>query len=492
MAAVSARPRGALARSIGFVPILFQAVTDTGPGYSVLFAIPAGAAFAAGSLPLAVLLAAVAMMLMAVVVGQLGRKYPSAGGFYTYNTRAFGARWGFLTGWGIVFENMLVTALGPLASAFAVVALLQLANITTPWGLWFFVFLILGAFLHYRGVTISLRAGVILGGLEMGIFAVLALIFIIRAGSANTLSVFTTEHTVNTGGLLGSGLFLGMIWAIYAFIGFENALPMAEEALEPKRAPQIAVFTATVVIGVFYLLTTYAGAVGFGVKAMATYSATSWLSLANNLAPVAQVLVLLAVLNSSIAIYNAAGNASSRMLYAMGRSGVLPRRLGTVSEREKTPVVAVLTIAVTVCVVDGIVGIWQGGPINALGWLGVPIVLITLVLTYMTSCVAVIFIYSRQFRAELNIWLHVVIPVLAFLAMLGPIYIAATSFNLYPFNIAVWLSVAWIVIGAVIALVGSGRLFTAEGLASLVPTGMDDAPTDSSAVLASTPANRAE
>jgi amino acid transporter len=243
---------------------------------------------------------------------------------------------------------------------------------------------------------------------------------------------------------------------------------------------------------VFYLLTTYAGTVGVGIKGMATYTGNSWLGLANSLSPVAQVLVLLAVLNSSIAIYNSAGNASTRMLFAMGRSGVLPKPLATVSERHNTPVVAVFAIAIAVAVVDVIVGIWQAGPLNALGWIGVPIVLVAVVLTYMTSCVAVVVIYNRQFKAERNVWLHIVIPVIAFLGMLGPIYIAATSFNLYPFNIAVWLSVAWIVLGAVIAIVGGGRLFTAAGLASMVPSSLDSVAGDRPAAVPATPAIVAE
>jgi amino acid transporter len=469
MATASSASKGGLSRTVGFVPVLFQSMTDTGPGYSVLLAIPFGAAFAAGSLPLAVILATVAMFLMAFVVGQLALRYPSAGGFYTYASRAFGGRLGFITGWGIVFCNVLIAALGPLAVAYAMVPLLQLAGINTPWILWVVLASIGGALLLYRGTHFSLRTGVILGSLELGLFAILAIIFIAKAGSANTLSAFSPSHAING----TSGLFLGMIWAIYAFIGFENALPMAEEVLEPRRAPQQAVVIATVVIGAFYLLTTYAGTVTTGFANMPSYTGDNWLSFADQVSPLAKVLVLFAIVNSAVAIFNSAGNAASRMLYAMGRAGVLPKALGTVNQTHRTPLTAILVVSGVVLVADIATGIWQGSPLGAVGWLGVPIVLIAIVATYMVACVAVVVVYSREFRQERNVLLHIVIPVLAFLIMLGPIYVAITSFNVYPYNLAVWLSVAWILIGAGIAATASKSRFSPEAMATLVQADLE-------------------
>src|SRR5215218_6469797 len=75
-------PSPSLAReAIGLREVLFQSITHMAPAAAVAFSIIVGANFAAGALPLSVLLALVGCLLVAVSIGQLARRLPSAGGF---------------------------------------------------------------------------------------------------------------------------------------------------------------------------------------------------------------------------------------------------------------------------------------------------------------------------------------------------------------------------------------------------------------------------
>ena len=81
-------PTPGLAReAIGLREVLFQDITHMVPAAAVAFSIIVGANFAAGALPLSVLFALVGCLLVAVSIGQLARRLPSAGGFYTYAAR---------------------------------------------------------------------------------------------------------------------------------------------------------------------------------------------------------------------------------------------------------------------------------------------------------------------------------------------------------------------------------------------------------------------
>lgn len=100
---------GALRRdAIGLREVLFQSVTAMAPAAAVAASIPAGAAFAGGSLPLAVLIALVACLFTASCVAELARELPAAGSVATYAARGLHPAVGFLVGWGYVFVEMLV------------------------------------------------------------------------------------------------------------------------------------------------------------------------------------------------------------------------------------------------------------------------------------------------------------------------------------------------------------------------------------------------
>src|SRR3954454_1224225 len=84
--------------SIGLPQVLFQSITHMAPGAAIAFSILFSVQFAGPALPLSVLLALIACILVASSIGQLAKKIPSAGGLYAYVTEALGPVPGFLVG----------------------------------------------------------------------------------------------------------------------------------------------------------------------------------------------------------------------------------------------------------------------------------------------------------------------------------------------------------------------------------------------------------
>src|SRR6202162_5895364 len=220
--------------AVGLAPTLFQSITHMAPAAAVAFSIIVGVPYAGGSIPLAVLLALIACLFVAISIGQLAKHLPSAGGLYTYNARAVPRRVGYFVAWGFMLAEPLVAPLLYLIFGNVISVFLN-SHFNTPTWLWAPLAAAAGIgvwILVYRGVRISTRTGVVLGAFEIAVFLALAITLIISAGSNNTLSVFSP----NTGNAHGWGsVFAGMVYTVLAFIGFEAALPLAEETKDPRR-----------------------------------------------------------------------------------------------------------------------------------------------------------------------------------------------------------------------------------------------------------------
>ena len=104
MAATGTSTGTSLSRgAIGLREVLFQSVTSMAPAGAVALSIAAGAAYAGGALPLAVLLALIACLLVATSIGQLAKHLPSAGSIFSYPAEAIHPALGFLVGWVLAF-----------------------------------------------------------------------------------------------------------------------------------------------------------------------------------------------------------------------------------------------------------------------------------------------------------------------------------------------------------------------------------------------------
>ncbi len=415
--------------AVGLREVLFQSVTSMAPAGAVALSIAAGATYAGGALPLAVLLALVACLLVASSIGQLAKHLPSAGSIYTYPAEAIHPWLGFLVGWGYSLVEALI---GPITMILCGYLVGSVANtewgwpFTTTWVIFMIVAALLVAGLNYRGIKVSARAGTILGSFEIAVFLVLAIWLVVKAGSGNTGNVFSL-HFANIKGYKGfGGIAAGSIYTILAFIGFEASAPLAEEARNPRRTIQVAVVASCLVIGLFYVFTTYAGDVFFGPTRYVAFGAlgggSPWIQLARDVWGLGWVVAFFAILNSTFANGNAGTLATTRTWFAMSRIGLLPSPLARVHPRWRSPYVGVLVqLAVTLAI--GLpIGI-HFGPTTAFVFLATILtgVMIAIYMVFNLSCML---FYLRQQRAEFNWLLHAVIPVLGILAFI-PAFLTA-------------------------------------------------------------------
>jgi len=456
--------------AIGLTEVLFQSITHMAPAVAVALSIGAATGFAGKLTPLAVVLAMVACLFTAYSIGQLAQHLPSAGGMYTYVARGLGPFFGWLMAWAFALAEPLVAPI--LLASFGFFG----ANFLTTYlhvgegftYLWVVLAVLCGALLWwliYSGVQLSTRTGVLLGAIEIAIFVFISVLLIINAGSRNTLSVFIPGSK----GIQPA--FQGMIFCLLAFVGFEAAAPLGEEAREPRSTIPKAVFWSTIGVGAFYVLCYYAATVYFGPDRMGDFVASNggdpWGGMGTEvLGTLGGILVVFAIINSSLANASSGATAATRSIFSMSRGGLLPKFFAAVHPTHRTPVNAVhaqVLVAIVVAVVGGLLLVddpYKGlGPINIYVFIGTMLGLLFAGM-YMAVNVAVIGFYLRERRDQFNVIKHLVVPILGVLAMIpalmsviGGLTIPIFDVQLPPFTGALgWTAkivAAWMVIGVV-------------------------------------------
>jgi amino acid transporter len=414
--------------AIGLTEVLFQSITHMAPAVAVALSIGAATGFAGKLTPLAVVFAMVACLFTAYSIGQLAKHLPSAGGMYTYVARGLGPFFGWLMAWAFALAEPLVApillaAFGFFGATFLTAYLGIGEGVTYLWVILAVFCGLLLWWLIFSGVQLSTRAGVVLGAIEIGIFVFVSVVLIANAGSRNTLDVFIP-------GAEGiQPAFQGMIFCLLAFIGFEAAAPLGEEAREPRRTIPKAVIWSTIGVGAFYVLCYYAATVYFGQDRMGEFYAFNegdpWGFMATEvLGTLGGILVVFAIINSSLANANSGATAATRSIFSMARGGLLPKFFAAVHPTHRTPVNAVhaqVLLAIVVAVAGGLIlanDPFEGlGPINIYVFIGTMLGLIFAGM-YMAVNVAVIGYYLRERRDEFNVIKHLVIPILGVLAMI--------------------------------------------------------------------------
>jgi amino acid transporter len=467
-------------RSIGLPQVLFQSITHMAPGAAIAFSILVAVPHAGPALPLAVLLALIACVLVASSIGQLAKQMPSAGGLYSYVTRALGPEAGFMTGWGFLLFQPLVAPLVILIFAWATQEVMQHDvgwDYTGQWWIWSVLAIAIVFVLTYRDVRLSTNVGVLLGIFEIGVFVALALWMILSNLGENSIQTFDPTHAPE--GTV-TGIFKGMVFAILAFIGFEASAPLGEEARRPRWTVPRAVVLSAVGIGIFYVFTSYAWVIGTGFDhfldvTLNPDNPNPWRRLATIFWGSGWVVIFFAIINSALANANAAVNAATRIIYAMGRNGVLPRIFSRTHPTHLTPYIAVIAQSLYGLVIALLAG-WKWGPFMAFVILATATAIVV-ILIYMTVCVASIAFYWRQRRSEFNVFLHGVFPVLGLIAFIGPLYYQYRPLPPYPIRYANWIAIGWVALGALVtafmmryrrqALINAERIFVEEDSVAL-------------------------
>ncbi|WP_433272766.1 APC family permease [Pseudonocardia xinjiangensis] len=468
----SIRPDTLATNSLSTRDVIAISVTILAPGMAMLLNVPGVAVIAGTSTPLAFLLGGIACLALAVVVIGFTRRMAAAGYAYTYVSRSLGPTAGFLAGWMYTFGLICFVPMTMAAVAYLASDLLGLGQ---RW--WFPLFLVgMAVLVALSVVRISVTSKLQLAVAAATIIVILVVDVAVTAkGGAhgNTLAPFTFAHT-QKGGL--SGVFYGIILGITSYIGFESAADFGEETANPRRSIPVAVITAVGIATVFYLLTTYALSIGFGVDNGAALGSDPFAlkTIAARFvgAPLGSLVEIGALLSAFFVCVGCA-TAATRTLFAMGREGALPPWLGRTHSRFRTPANAALAVAALATVWAALVGFGLGT--DDLG--GEPTTVYYFFATLGTLCVILVYIGlcvggAVFFRCEVGryrIVTHLLVPAAGVIifgaALYGSIYPTPPE----PLDMTPYVTLAAVVLGVLaLGLLRVSRPEAAQRIGSII------------------------
>ena len=438
--------------ALGLLGATMQAITHIAPAIAGFFFTAFIVSLAGITAPLAYFVGFLVVLMLGSTLAQLSRHISSAGGYYTYVSRALHPRIGFLTSWMYILYSPVTG--GPVAGMFGFIVQGELKsnwNIDVPWLWWvtILVFTPLTAALQWRGIKLSARFMLITGGLEMIIVMALAITGFIDppSGSSISLNVFNPSFIP-----AGEGFALAVVFTVQGLTGWEASAPLAEETKDPHKNVPLSVFLSITLIGLFLVVVFWGVITGFGNDATAITGSSELpaLALAHRVWGAGWIIILIAFLNSALAVQIACANVGTRMWYGMARSGSFPKQLAKVNPKYKTPSNAIILEMF----VNAIVALYVGfvfGPDTGFFLMTGLILVLAVSVAYIAANVAVFRLYWTEYRSEFNVILHVIFPVASTLVLLYAIY---KSFPLSsPYDLAPPVDALWFLIGVVILVV---------------------------------------
>lgn len=429
---------------LGVLAVAFFVVAAAAPMAAIIGASPVVFSAVGPAAPLAYLLAALLIALFSVGYLRMSLYITNAGGFVAYISKGLGNTWA-TGGAGLAILTYLTLQVG-LWAQFGVFAQQLVANISglssAPPLLWIVVFVVFVTLLTVRGVDASLRLLGLLITLETAITA----IFLVALVAHHGVRVFSVAGFTSKN-LFGPGIGVALLFAFLCFTAFEATVVFSEEAREPRRTIPRALYLVIAFVGAFYGLTTWiiGGAVGIdAIQKTATANPANFIFnlAAANAGHLVELTMQILVVTSFVAMMLGLANMFSRYLFALGRAGVLPKRLATVSARG-TPSTAALVNGV---VTGGIVATWLlagADPINVVfAWftaLGTASFVSMLVLT----SIAIVFFFVRKGVPD-GWWSNVIAPILSVVTFFYVAFLTLENYTLLSGSggTAMWLLLA--------------------------------------------------
>jgi amino acid transporter len=431
--------------SLGLTELVFQGVTHIAPATNIVFTFPIIAAKAGPAMPLSFLLSSIICLFIGNTVAQFSRYVPSSGGYYSFATRGLGNRSGFMATWSYLIYEILGAAGSTGFLGYLLSDMLQKQfRINLPW--WFLAVAATALIwaLTHRGVQLSARITALLGGLELLIMLALALTFLSHPGPGSS---YVAPLTPSLSPHHFGGILAGMVFSLLALSGFEAPAPLAQEARLPSKSVGQAIMLSLASIGVFFIFTSYASAIGWGTGNMAAFAANAnpYYVLAHALWGGGWWLVVLAIINSAIGVGLACTNSASRVMYTMGLAGTLPARFGQIHATHRTPTFAIAFVQLAGMAAILLVGLLLN-PSYIFDLLET-IATLAVIVIYGMANLALTRYMRREQPAHFSFIQHVVAPWLGTLALLPVLFVTVYPEPAWPNSITPYVFALSLVAG---------------------------------------------
>ncbi len=352
--------------SLGLIAVTFMVVSAAAPLTGVAGAVPIAFLLGNGTgVPATFLFMTIVMLLFSVGYVAMSRHVTNAGAFYAYAARGLGGQaGGAVSMMALVSYNAMQWGLLGLLGGIS--AGVFSPWIALPWYVWSLIAVALVAILGYRQVELSAKVLVVLVALEY-LIVLLVDFAILGSGGAKGLSFnFFDMAAINSGSLTAAVLFI-----LGSFIGFEATTIYAEEARDPERTIPRATYLSVVMIGGFFVFTTWMMIAAVGpdellpmLGGLADPTAFFFILTEQYVGSTASMIAGLLLVSSLFAAVSAFHNYIARYSYTAGREGLLPAAFGATHDTHQSPHIGSVMQSIGAVIVVGLFAVLGLDPIT--------------------------------------------------------------------------------------------------------------------------------
>jgi amino acid transporter len=363
---------------------LAQSVSTMAPTTTPAATIPLVCALAGNGTWLAYVLATVAILLVALCIGRYARHSASPGSLYNYATMVLPPWLGATVAWSLLlayvatgssviggfyhYANLLLR--DATGHGYSAVALALLVTAVSIW-------------IAYRDVKISARLMLWIEAVSVSVIAIVVVLLLVRHGWHWDGEQFQLRK------MTGSGLRLGLVLALFSFVGFESATTLGSEARNPLQTIPRAVILSSVLAGAFFTVCAYAEVLGFHMvgQNLGDSQAPMYVLARVGGVPVLGLLIDIGALVSLFAGTLACITAAARVLLLMAHNGLAHGSLRETHARNQTPSRAVVITGVAAVLPVAVLAARGASGLDVYGWMG-SLATYGFIVAYALVCVA--------------------------------------------------------------------------------------------------------
>lgn len=415
--------------ALGLISSTVIGVASTAPAYSLAATLGFVVIAIGPQAPIVTILAFVPILLTSIAYRELNRADPDCGTTFTWATRAFGPKTGWMGGWAIVAADVLVMAsLAQVAGQY--VFLLFGANGIghNPASGWVLLVGILWiaamTFICYLGIEVSANFQKGLLGIELTMLTVFSVVALVKVGSGHAPIGHLTPSLAwfNPLDIAGPQSFIvGLALMLFIYWGWDTTVSVNEETADSRRTPGKAAVLSTLVLLVTYVLVvmsteSYAGLGTKGIGLGNTNNQSDVLSVmghsvfgTSGIGSIGYHLLLLMVLSSAAASTQTTILPTARTTLSMSVYKAIPKSFAKMHRRHLTPTVSTvlmggISIVLYVCFNYVSHGNLIPDAVSAIG--------VMIAFYYGLTGFACAWYYRKDLHTARDLWMRGILPVI--------------------------------------------------------------------------------
>jgi amino acid transporter len=349
------------------VETLAQSVSTISPTATPVATIPLVCALAGNGTWLAYILATAAIFLVALCVSKFARYSASPGSLYSYAAPILPPFVGAIVAWSLLLAYVATGAsviggfyhygtLLILDAGRHIVAAVVLAVLVTGISVW----------IAWRDVKVSARLMLWIEAVSVSL--ILIVVALLLARFRNHLD----WEQLQLRGMTGSGLRLGLVLALFSFVGFESATTLGSEARDPLKTIPRAVIQSALLSGAIFTVCAYAEVLGFRAAGQDLGASSAPMRVLAEVAGEKSlgILIDIGALVSLFACTLACVTAAARVLLLMAHGGLTHGSLRVTHARNETPGRAVIVTGIAAVLPVAILAARGARGLDVYGWMG--------------------------------------------------------------------------------------------------------------------------